>query len=277
MYTNEYTGSVVIPASVTYNGITYSVTSIGDSAFRDCSGLASVVIPDSVEIIGVYAFYNCDGLTSVVIGNSVTSIGNSAFAYCYGLTSVEFNAENCTTMGSSSYPVFGGCAALSSVTIGENVRTIPAYAFWGCVGLTSIVIPNSVTSIGDFAFYYCSSVESLYIGNSIESIGGHVFSFCDNIMEIKIASKKAVAASEDVFSSDTYNNACLYVPEGRKFAYERTTPWNNFYIVEMDFTDIDDVKDENGEVETIYDLNGRAVENPSNGIYIINGKKVLVR
>ena len=78
-YSYEYSGAVTIPASVTYYGRTYSVTSIGNAAFYDCSGLTSVVIPNSVKSIGDYAFYNCSGLTSVSIGNSVTSIGEDAF------------------------------------------------------------------------------------------------------------------------------------------------------------------------------------------------------
>ena len=81
-YTNDYSGAVTIPASVTYSGKTYSVTSIGDWAFQDCSGLTSVEIPYSVTYIGVAAFSCCSGLTSVVIPNSVTSIGNAAFYGC---------------------------------------------------------------------------------------------------------------------------------------------------------------------------------------------------
>ena len=79
---NSYSGSVVIPSKVTYSGTTYSVTSIGDLAFKGCSGLTSVTIPNSVTSIGVLAFMDCSGLTSVTIPNSVTSIGGSAFREC---------------------------------------------------------------------------------------------------------------------------------------------------------------------------------------------------
>ena len=85
-----------IPASVTYNSVTYSVTSIGDYAFYDCTGLTSVAIPNSVTSIGSSAFEYCSGLTSVTIPNSVTSIGNWAFNGCSGLTS---NA--CDAIGNS--------------------------------------------------------------------------------------------------------------------------------------------------------------------------------
>ena len=80
---NEYTGNVVIPESVTYAGATYSVTSIGLSAFRDCSSLTSVEIPNSVTSIGSSAFYGCTGLTSIEIPNSVTTIDSSAFTILY--------------------------------------------------------------------------------------------------------------------------------------------------------------------------------------------------
>ena len=82
------TGSLTIPSSVTYSGMTYSVTSIGSDAFRNCSGLTSVTIPNSVTSIGGFAFDGCSGLTSVTIPNSVTSIGYYAFDGCSGLTSV---------------------------------------------------------------------------------------------------------------------------------------------------------------------------------------------
>jgi hypothetical protein len=121
-------------------------------------------------------------------------------------------------------------------------------------------------------------LETLYISNTIESIGDYAFAECNNVMDIKIGSKKAITASENIFSSDAYINACLYVPAGRKFAYEKATPWNGFYIVEMDFTGIDELKGEDRGVEGVYyDLSGRAVENPANGIYILDGHKVIVK
>ena len=75
----KYSGEVVIPSSITVEGKEYPVTSIGQDAFRECSGLTSVTIPNSVTSIGESAFRECSGLTSVTIPNSVTSIGDFAF------------------------------------------------------------------------------------------------------------------------------------------------------------------------------------------------------
>ena len=99
---NEYSGSVVIPEKVNYNGKTYSVTSIGNSVFSYCDGLTGVTIPNSVTSIGDYAFYKCDGLTSVTIGNSVTSIGDKAFYGCDGLTSVTI-PNSVTSIGNHAF------------------------------------------------------------------------------------------------------------------------------------------------------------------------------
>ena len=156
-YSNEYSGNVVIPESVTYNGATYPVTTIGGSAFRDCTGLTSVTIPNSVTSIGGYAFSICSGLTSVTIPNSMTSIDGYAFQYC---------------------------SALTSVTIPESVTSIGSDAFYGCSGLTSVTIPNSVTSIGDQAFYGCSGLTSVAIGNSVTSIGKSAFDGCSSLIEV---------------------------------------------------------------------------------------------
>ena len=166
-----------------------SITSIGGSAFYDCSSLTSVTIPDSVTSIGKYAFEDCTSLTSVTIGNGVTSIGGRAFYGCNSLTSVTI-PDSVTSIGSSA---FYGCrgeliinskivetnytssnypsydsngwlykAKFTKLTIGDNITKIGNYAFNGCTSLTSVTIPDSVTSIGDLAFFGCSSLTAFY-------------------------------------------------------------------------------------------------------------------
>ena len=217
----SYSGEIVIPIpeSVEHEGTAYSVTSIGDYAFRNDYGLTSVIIGNSVKSIGNSAFAYCSSLTSVTIGNSVTSIGNCAFQSCSSLTSVTI-PNSVTSIG---YGTFEGCSGLTSVTIPNSVESIGNGAFYGCSGLTSVhisdivawcniefasndsnplryahhlyvngeevkdlVIPDSVTSIGGSAFAYCSSLTSVTIGNSVTSIGNCAFQSCSSLTSVTI-------------------------------------------------------------------------------------------
>ena len=112
------------------------------------NNIRTVVIEDGVTSIGNYAFRDCTGMTSVTIGNSVTSIGDYAFSGCTGLTSVTI-PNSVTSIGEHA---FVGCTGMTSVTIGNSVTSIGKYAFSGCTGMTSVTIPDSVTSIGTKAF-----------------------------------------------------------------------------------------------------------------------------
>ena len=153
-YTGDET-ELVIPGEIDGKG----VTSIGDSAFRDCSSLTSIKIPAGVTSIGDFAFEYCYGLTSIEIPAGVTSIGESAFEHCSGLTSIEISA-GVTSIGESA---FEECYGLTSIEIPAGVTSIGESAFEECHGLTSIEIPAGVTSIGNRAFYNCYGLTSITV------------------------------------------------------------------------------------------------------------------
>jgi hypothetical protein len=244
---SSFTGAANIPATVTDGTNTYTVTSIGEIAFYNCSGLTSVTIPNSVTSIGNYAFQYCSGLTSVTIPNSVTSIGNFAFDTCLGFTSVTipnsvtsighhaFN--NCSGLTSVTIPssvtsigevVFALCSGLTSVTIPNSVTSIGAGAFLGCSSLTAVNIPNSVTSIGAGAFLGCSGLTSVTIPNSVTLIGDSAFSGCSALTSVTVGWTTPLAINANVFANVNLPNATLYVPAGTLATYEAAPVWTDF-------------------------------------------------
>ena len=190
----KYSGSVTILSTVTYNGTTYSVTSIGDWAFYECSGLTSVTIGNSVTEIGEFAFDGCTSLTSVTIPNSITSIGDCAFRDCKSLTSVTVG-NSVTSIGVSA---FADCSGLTSITIGNSVTSIGPWAFFQCSGLTSVTIGNSVTDIGECAFDGCTSLTSITIPNSVTSIGYGAFWSCSGLTSIVVEKGNTVYDSREI-------------------------------------------------------------------------------
>ena len=205
---DKYTGDIVIPRSVKYNGSTYAVTDIGEEAFYYCNGLTSVTIPRSIISIDDRAFHGCGDLISLMVesGNqiydsregcnaiietasnmlivgsrtsfipkSVTSIGGGAFSYNKGLTSITI-PESVTSIGWTAFEETG----LTSVTIPESVTSIGSYAFTG-TDITSVIIPKSVTSIGQGAFSHCPNLTSVQIedGNPVYDSRGN----CNAIIE----------------------------------------------------------------------------------------------
>ena len=363
----KYSGDIVIPESVEYNGIKYNVTSIRQYAFDSCYDLISVTIPNSVTTIGTsvfegcremtsikmsnrvtsiesqtfdscihlssitipnsvtsigsLAFAFCRGLTSITIPASVTTIGESAFLYCSGLTSIvteienpfaisddvfncsdkdiyatatlivpsgkksvyqntagwnkfqkivelggvgyvfEFNGinykigENNTvsvvskdakysgdvvipsqvSYNGSNYNVtaignsaFEGCVDLTSVSLPSSLTRIGKGAFWECSSLKSVVVPDGVTTIGEGAFRNCFNLVSVDIPNSVTSIGGNAFSNCDNLTQISSGIENPFAIDDSVFPTSVYNNASLFIPSGKKSAYQNTAGWKRF-------------------------------------------------
>jgi len=166
-----YTGAIIIPNSVTYFGTTYSVTSIGRLAFYGCSGLTSVVIPNSVTSIGRDAFQDCSNLTEVHISDIET--------WC----NIKFEYHNPLPQ---AYHLFINDKELTDLAIPNSVTSIDDYKFRGCSGLTSVTIPNSVTSIGYGAFMGCSGMMSVTIPNSVTTIGDSAFSGCSGLTSVTI-------------------------------------------------------------------------------------------
>ena len=218
------TTDIVIPATVSQNesgqwaeGNTYTVTSIGDSAFYGCSGLTSITLPSSLETIGHGAFYYCSGLTEVDLSNctSLTTIGSNAFGDCRGLTcialpsslteivgatfyncraltEINYNAVSVADLRSSSNVFYGAGQDGIGITVnfGEGVKTIPSYLFYAgnetsyAPNIKEVNFSSTITSIGDWAFNGCSGLTgALDLSNctSLTTIGSNAFAGCSGL------------------------------------------------------------------------------------------------
>ncbi len=179
---DEYQGSVVIPSRITISGNAYSVKSINNHAFRNCTSLTNVEIPNSVTSIEAYAFYGCTSLTNIHIPDKVTIIKSYAFAGCRGLKSI-YLPPSLTTIGNNA---FASCENLTSLYIPNSVTKIEARAFEGCTSLSSIYIPNSVSSIQNYAFRSCTSLTTIDLPNSLTEIPSGLFAGCFELTTVNI-------------------------------------------------------------------------------------------
>ncbi len=229
-YSNEYSGTVTIPEIVEYNSTTYRVTSIGYSAFYNCSSLTEITIPNSVTSIGNYVFEYCSSLTAITIPNSVTTIGRGAFYECSSLTAITI-PNSVSTIG---HFAFYSCSNLTSVAIGENVASIGSGVFQGCSSLTSVIwnakhcenftpydgtpfyryysngssnnfnigpqitsftFGDSVQHIPAYLCYDMNKLATITIPKNVTSIGEHAFEKCSSITAITIPQSVASVGS----------------------------------------------------------------------------------
>lgn len=252
---------IIIPETVTYNGVTYNVTAItgtlgrrnGDwcrvGAFEGCTNLTSVTLPNSVTLIDERAFYGCTSLTSINIPNNVTLIAERAFQSCSTLTSVIVGNSVISIEDSAFY----ACTNLTSLQLGENLERIENSAFQNCDSLISVDIPNSVTFVGDYAFYDCEALTSIVIGNNVTSVGKYAFAYSEALTSIIIGESvnnigvaafanslfslqnvTCLATTPPTLANNTVfpypNIASLTVPCGTLEAYSSPTSyWNAFF------------------------------------------------
>lgn len=181
-----YKGVVSIPTTVTYKGVTYSVTRIGANAFNNQDELTSVKIASSVTSIGENAFRSCDALTSIVFPGSVRSIEDYAF-YNTPLALISFS-EGLETIGNYVFGVDNLNNKLKQVSFPSTLISIGNGAFRYRNGLSRIEFNQNLQTIGNNAFFQCQSLESVSLPNSVTSIGSECFRDCSGLLYAKLPS-----------------------------------------------------------------------------------------
>ena len=207
--------------------------------------IQSITLPESVTSIGNYAFYDCSGLTSIAIPESVTSIGERTFMTGKLISivvesgnKVYDSRNNCNAIiETATNTLIQGC---QNTIIPNSITSIGYGAFAGYESLSSIIIPNSVTSIGDYAFAYCNGLKSVTLPSSITTIGNYAFSDCEQLSEIRCAAKlppRIVDEDGNIMSGGAklvsdYNAVTLYVPCESQAAYYTHANWGLFNTIE---------------------------------------------
>lgn len=213
---NKYSGEVIIPESITYNDTEYTVTSISSSAFKSCSGMNKLSVPNTISSILDGTFDDCSSLNELIIcdGESTLTLNKSQkgssgpynytyyplFYFCplkylYLGRNIYFNyvAE---TYGKSNYYGPFNKLSIEKIEISESVTEIHNHCFTGNKVMTEITMPNSVVSIGDYAFSECTGLTSVTIPNSVTEIGKCAFYYCAGLTSVTIGnSVETIGAS----------------------------------------------------------------------------------
>ena len=198
--------------------IPQSVTSIGDSAFAGCHNLNSLTINDAATSIGSRAFTECPLATKLSLGKKITTIGDNAFYDCRELNNVTI-PQSVTSIGDRA---FDECIHLKTLSFGENsfgenietnIKTIGNYAFFHCNDLESVTIPQSVTSIGREAFRFCNKMESLAINGAIESMGIGAFAGCISLKTLSLGENIKMIGNSAFDSCTNIDLTNVTIPE----------------------------------------------------------------
>jgi hypothetical protein len=229
-------GDIVIPETLTYKGVKYRVTEIGNYAFAGNTKITSVTIPSTVTKIGQYAFRNCSSLKSVVIPSSVTKISDYAFMCCSSLKSVKMSKldsigtgafENCTSLEKITVnakkigdSAFYGCSSLEKAVFGDNVKTIGIDAF-ALTALKSIDFGKNITKIGYNAVRGCPYLEKITVGEKVTTLGGGIDSDCGNIKTITVKSDKLKAKNCQSAFTSGYDTLTIKVPAEKLKKYKK--------------------------------------------------------
>ena len=181
---------------------------------------------------------------------------------------------------------FCNCSSLTSVTLGNSVTTIGGDAFGLCSSLTSVTIPNSVTTIGSEAFNGCTNLQKVHIGDSVKAIGGYAFYNCTSITQISSEAVVPPTCRRNALNGINKSECKLIVPKNSLDAYKQADQWKDFLLIEGSTTGITNTVYNKAGLADVYTIDGtkrlsKASTDEINalpkGVYIVNGKKIIIK
>lgn len=185
------------------------VTAIGAAAFMNCTNIAEINLPDSIEQIGTDAFSQCKALQSIYLSENIEIIRSSAFSNCSSLTEVRLPSK----LKKVNSHTFSGCSNLMQVLLGDNIQTIETCAFSSCLSLKEIQLPDSLSEIESWAFRY-SGLERIDLPESVTKIGTLAFADCKNLTEVNLPS--GITELSDYLFMNSPKLSHIDIPNGVK-------------------------------------------------------------
>ncbi len=214
------TDTLIVPDSITYGGVKYPVTTIGERAFYlFCQDLTSVILPNTIATIENQAFSYCTGLELITLGSGIITIQNRAFEACSTLTSITL-PNSITLLGTQ---VFLGCTELKYAMLSNSLTMIPSQTFLSCGELESVIIPEGISNIGSGAFNNCHKLDSLTLPSTVTLIGTNAFGACDSL-ELFMMSEIPPTLSSGVFNRATI----VHIPCGSLTSYQAL--WGTYWF-----------------------------------------------
>lgn len=254
---NSYHGDLVIPSTVTYDGVVYTVTKIADWTFNRCSRLTSVTMPPTLKSIGFYSFSQCNNLKSLTIPSGVTSINYGAFNYMRGILEYrvdEANTAYCDVDGvlfskdkkrlvfypegrpDTAYTIPDGVTSinrmnnpyLKHIDFPEGLRTIEGWTYQDDVSLVSVLLPSSVTYLGPQSFAGCDSLASVVFGSGLTSMHQNIFAINETLKSLTCLAPTPPSANSMTFYNFRFKITTLFVPKSSLELYKNHQYWKDF-------------------------------------------------
>lgn len=241
-----YKGDIVVPESISVDGVDYPVTAVATRAFFRCSDLKSVSLPNSITTIGQYAFQHCSALKEVHLSSNITALETSTFHGCTSLQSIQLPGSilsistsvfaGCTSLESIVLPdacgkidtsAFGGCTMLKDITLPRNLTSVGYRVFSGCNSLETITIPDYLSVLNISMFENCPGLKSVYMGKGVTKIEPYAFSGCPNLSDIYFSNVTPPSCSNTTAFWDT-PMVNLHVPSESIEVVHTKTTWKDF-------------------------------------------------